>query len=369
MSGEEAGKVFYDNKLFRRKGAAPKRIQKSLFGENGVQAMDGVAHKHRKLMFMSIMRPESIEQLEKLTMAHWQIISSRWRNNDKLFLFDEAQEIMCRIACQWSGVPLQYKEVSKRSKDLGKLVDAFGAVGPRYWQGKCARKTTEKWIEDIIVKARTHKLNPAEDTALYEIAWHRDLNGKLLSTKIAAVELINILRPIVAIATYITFGALALYRHPKCLNKLQSGNDNYLKMFVQEVRRFYPFAPCVGARVRSDFIWKQYHFKKGTLVLFDLYGTNHDSHIFNRPNDFWPERFSNWESNLFDFVPQGGGDHSNGHRCPGEGVTIGIMKVSFDFLANYLDYKVPKQNLKYSLCRIPTLPKSRFEINKVRHIK
>jgi len=367
LRGEEAAKVFYDNRRFKRKGATPKRIQKSLFGENGVQAMDGVAHKHRKLMFMLIMTPDRLEQLEKLTIEHWQIISSKWRSSDKLVLFDEVQEIMCRIACQWAGVPLQYKEVGKRSNDLSKMVDAFGAIGPRYWQGKCARKRTEKWIGDIIIQVRTHKLTPAEGTAIYAIAWHRDLKGKLLSTQIAAVELINILRPIVAIATYITFGALALHQHPECLKKIQAGDDNYKEMFVQEVRRFYPFAPCVGARVRSDFTWKQYHFKKGALVLFDIYGTNHDSHIWKNPYEFWPERFSNWQSNLFDFVPQGGGDHYNGHRCPGEGVTIDIMKASFDFLTNYLDYKVPKQNLNYSLRRMPTLPKSRFVINKVRH--
>ncbi len=366
MSGEEAAKVFYDNNLFKRKGATPKRIQKTLFGENGVQAMDGTAHKYRKLMFMSIMTPQNVNKLTNITIGHWQITSAKWKEKDKLVLFDEAQKILCRAACQWAGVPLQEVEVCLRAKDLGKMVDAFGAVGPRYWEGKCARLRTEKWIKEIIIKVRTHKLSPAEDTAAYTIAWHRNKDEKLLNAQIAAVELINILRPIVAIATYITFSALALYEHPSCEYKLRTEDLKYKQMFVQEVRRFYPFAPFVGARVRRDFKWKQYQFKKGTLVVFDIYGTNHDAHYWKKPDEFWPERFDEWDNNPYSFIPQGGGEYSSGHRCPGEGATIELMKASVCFLVNNLDYKVPKQNLNYCLTRMPTLPKSKFVINKVK---
>ncbi|CAB3389417.1 protein of unknown function [Kyrpidia spormannii] len=36
-----------------------------------------------------------------------------------------------------------------------------------------------------------------------------------------AVELINVLRPIVTIATFITFSALALHEHPECKEKIR----------------------------------------------------------------------------------------------------------------------------------------------------
>lgn len=369
MSGAEAASIFYDNKKFKRKGVAPKRIQKTLFGKNGVQALDGGKHRDRKLMFMSIMTPENMNILTKLTKAHWEIVSNTWKAGDKIVLFDEAQVIMCRTACHWTGVPLEKAQEKFRAKDLGMMVDGFGALGLRYYEGKCARTRTEAWIRDMIEQVRTHKLSPNEETALYKIAWHRDQEEKLLSTQIAAVELINIIRPIVAIATYITFGALAMHQYPACRNKLRSDDKEYMEMFVQEVRRFYPFAPFVGARVRKDFMWRQCHFKKGMLVIFDIYGTNHDSKIWRHPDEFKPERFRNWKENPFAFVPQGGGDTSKGHRCPGEGVTIAIMKTSFEYLLNNVSYKVPKQNLKFCLRRIPTLPKSRFIIKKEKLIR
>jgi fatty-acid peroxygenase len=140
-------------------------------------------------------------------------------------------------------------------------------------------------------------------------------------------------------------------------------------MFVQEVRRFYPFGPFVGARVRNDFTWRRYSFRKGTLVLLDIYGTNHDSRLWVLPNRFLPERFENRNDTPYDLIPQGGGNTKYGNRCPGEVLTIKIMKLGMKFLTNHLDYEVPVQDLSYSLSRIPTLPKSRFIMSNIKYIK
>lgn len=367
MTGEDAAKVFYDNNYMKRKDVAPKRIQKTLTGQNGVQGLDGRAHTNRKQMFMSIMTPENLKVLIDYTNNQWEINSAGW-NNKNIVLFDEAQIIMCQVACKWAGIPLHNNEIKNRASDLGKMIDGFGAVGLRYWQGRSARKKSEKWIREIINKIRSKKLSPAKSSAAYTIAWHLDEHKKLLSTQIAAVELLNIIRPMVAIATYITFGALAMYEHPECRQQLQLRNNDYNQMFVQEIRRFYPFTPYVGAKVKKSFTWKQYYIKKGTLVLLDIYGTNHDQRLWLDPYEFNPERFRDWADNGFTFMPQGGGDSSKGHRCAGELVTIEVMKASLDFITNHLTYKVPKQNLSYRLTRIPTLPKSRFIMSKVKYI-
>lgn len=71
MGGKEAAEVFYDNEKFIRNGAAPKRVQKTLFGEKGVQTLDGEAHTHRKKMFMSLMTPEKLEELKNITTNQW----------------------------------------------------------------------------------------------------------------------------------------------------------------------------------------------------------------------------------------------------------------------------------------------------------
>ncbi len=366
MRGEEAAKIFYDPERFQRTGAAPKRVQKTLFGMNAVQGMDGEAHTHRKLLFMSLMTPPHQKRLAELTMEQWQASISKWEGAEKVVLFDEATDILCRIACHWAGVPLQESEVKERAADFATMVDAFGAVGPRHWKGRRARTRAEEWIKKVIEDARAGKLKAEEDSALHAMAFHKELNGSQLDTQMAAVELINVLRPIVAIATFITFTALALHEHPEYKKKLQSGNSDDLERFAQEVRRFYPFGPFVGARVRKDFIWNQCEFKEGMLVLLDMYGTNHNPRLWENPNDFFPERFKEWKGSLFDFIPQGGGDPAKGHRCPGEGITVEVMKASLDFLANKIEFEVPDQDLSYSLVKMPTLPESGFIITNIR---
>jgi len=367
MTGKEAAELFYDNRYFKRKGVAPGRIQKTLFGAGGVQGLDGEEHRHRKAMFMSLMTPERLHALDQITKKQWEIAIDNWENSDiPIVLFDEAEKIMCRIACQWAGVPLWAKNLELRTKDLSAMIDAFGAVGPRHWQGRKARNRAERWIGYIIRQVRTGKLAVSEETALYQIAWHEDLRGNLLDTHIAAVELLNILRPIVAIGRFITFGAVALYEHPETRDKFVAHTSSYSQMFVQEVRRYYPFGPFLGALVKQDFTWKNYDFQKNTLVLLDLYGTNHNSQHWKHPELFWPERFSEWDGSPFDFIPQGGGDYNSGHRCAGEWITIQIMRISLEFLVKKIDYDVPEQDLSYSMVRMPSIPKSRFIIENVK---
>ncbi len=120
--------------------------------------------------------------------------------------------------------------------------------------------------------------------------------------------------------------------------------------------------------MKKDFVWKNCEFKKGASVMLDLYGTNHDSRLWENPNEFRPERFQGREENKFDFIPQGGGDPANGHRCPGEGMTVEVMKTSLAFLANEIEYDVPSQDLSFSLSRMPALPESGFVISDVRRI-
>ena len=101
-------------------------------------------------------------------------------------------------------------------------------------------------------------------------------------------------------------------------------------------------------------------------MLLDIYGTNHDPKIWNNPYEFNPLRFKDRARNLYSFIPQGGGEYLTGHRCPGEAITLEIMKVFLDFFINKIEYRLPKQNLSYNLHRIPTLPESGFIISGIR---
>ncbi|WP_172199828.1 cytochrome P450 [Saccharibacillus qingshengii] len=366
IGGKEAAELFYDTSKFQRSGAIPKRIQKSLFGENAIQTLDGDAHRHRKMLFMSLMSRERLDVFMELLAEEWEAAADRWAQLEELELFGESQELLHRAACRWAGVPVEEKTARQRANDMGDMVEAFGAVGPRHAAGRRARRRTEDWLEGYILDLRAGEVKAPEDTAAYAMAFHRDLQDRELDARMAAIELLNIVRPIVAIGRYVVFSAIALHEHPEYRAKLAADEGKYRQWFVQETRRYYPFTPFLGASVIHDFTWQGHEFEEGTMVLLDIYGTTHDPKLWEEPDTFKPERFEHWGGSPFDLIPQGGGDHRGGHRCAGEWLTIDAMAVSLEFLANRLEYEVPEQDLGLSLSRMPALPESRFVMKNVR---
>lgn len=368
IGGSEAAELFYNPDLFLRNGAAPKHVQKTLFGENTIQSMDGKEHLARKAIFLSLTSEDCQTKLANLVQQALLASVKEWEDAGRVTVFHEAKNVLCRAACQWAGVPLEDSEIGPRAEDFSAMIDGFGAIGPRYLKGKIARDRTENWIGRIIDDVRSGKLRSEPDSGLSVMAMLKDTNEIPVDAGMAAKELINLIRPIVAIATYIAFTALALHEHPEWKEKLMSEDEKAAEIFIQEVRRYYPFTPFLGARVKKDFLWKQCEFKKGMLVLLDVYGTNHDERLWDDPNLFNPSRFKNKAVGLYEFIPQGGGDPATGHRCPGEGIATEVMKTFLNFFVNDIHYEVPAQDFSFSLDRIPTRPKSGFIITGVKGV-
>lgn len=366
MGGIEAAQLFYDTDKFKREGAAPNRLIQTLFGKGAVQTLDGEMHKQRKEMFMSLMYDDNIKKLRDIVKGQWEIATEYWKQKERIIFYEEIKELLCISACKWAGISLSKDEIKNVTADLSAMFESPASLGAKHWQGRNARNRVEKWIKELVVEVRNGQINPPEKSALHIFTWQRNISGDFLEPEIVAVEVINILRPIVAISIYINFILLALYHYPEEKKKLANGNETYSYMFIQEVRRFYPFFPILVAKVRKNFIWKGYKFEENTLTFLDLYGTNHDPKLWENPDIFAPERFKHWEDNHFVFIPQGGGEYLTGHRCAGEKVTIEVMKESINYLINEIDYDVPEQDLSYSLVTIPSIPKSKIILENIK---
>ena len=366
MGGKEAAELFYDTEKFKREGAAPNRLVQTLFGKKAIQTLDGESHEHRKGMFMSLMSPDNLNRLKKILNEQWEDAARKWEKKDQVIFYEEVQQILCLAACRWAGVPVPEEGIEQLTNDLGAMYESPAALGPNHWKGRKARNRVEKWVQELVGQVRDGQINPSEQTALHTFAWQRDLDGELLDPEIVSVEVINILRPIVAISIFVNFTMLALHHYPEEKKKLILDDGKYVTMFIQEVRRYYPFFPLVAARVKKDFVWNDYMFEKNTLTCLDLYGTNHDPEVWENPDLFNPNRFAEWEGSPFGFIPQGGGEYLMGHRCAGEWVTIEIMKESLNYLMNGMDYDVPDQDLSYSMVSIPSIPHSKIIIQNIK---
>lgn len=360
LKGPEAAALFYDVDRFKREGAMPSPIRKTLLGDGGVQGLDGDAHRRRKQLFMDLMAPERIRVLGELFEAELMRAAAGWASDGReITFYDELHPMLTRAVCAWAGVPIEAAEVQGRARELRALFDAAGARGPRHLWSRYARRKVDHWLSRVVEAIRDGGQTPDEDTAAFRIAHARELNGELLAANIAAVELANVLRPTVATAVYVVLLAHALHTHPEAAQVAREGPVQR-NAFIQGVRRFYPFFPSLIARVRQPFTWRGLSFPADRQVILDLYGTNHDPSAWADPDAFRPGRFAAHPPGPFDFVPQGGGDHLAGHRCPGEWIVVEIMERAFEVLTRRIRYEVPQQDLGLDFGRLPALPRSRF---------
>lgn len=365
MRGAATAQIFYAGDRFTRVGAMPVSVLKLLQDYGSVQLLDGAPHRQRKRMFLSIGSPPEAARLASFFAHEWNRRLERWDGADRVVLFDELRPMLTRAVAAWAGVPLDKAEVEPRTREFSEMIEGTGSVGPRNWRALWLRERSERWARDIIKKVRSGDIHASRDCPVGIIAAHRDLDGKEPDVKTAAVELLSVQRAVVAAARFIVFAAKTLHEYPEAGRRIATADGEYLDHFVQEVRRLSPFFPFIGGRVRRPFEWRGYAFPKGRWVIFDLCGTNRDPRSWQDPAAFRPERFAD-APNAFEFVPQGAGDASATHRCPGEELTVRLMKTAVRLLLDRTRYVVPDQDLSVNLSRFPALPRSGFVISRPR---
>ena len=91
-----------------------------------------------------------------------------------------------------------------------------------------------------------------ENIALYAFASATDLDGELLPVDVAAVELLNIIRPTIALTVWAALMGDALFNGSDIYNELKADFNRLQDSFIQEMRRYYPFFPMLPAISLQD---------------------------------------------------------------------------------------------------------------------
>ncbi|MFE0850169.1 cytochrome P450 [Streptomyces rochei] len=365
VRGPDAVRFFYDEAHVHRHGAVPAPVLDTLFGQGAVHTLDGDAHRARKELFLPLLDPDRVAGLTEHVTAAWDEAVHDWSGRDRVVLFDEAGVVLTRGVCRWAGLPGEAVDAESLARDLIAMVDGFASPGPRHLRARRARSRQEARTARLIEDVRSGAVTAPDGSVLERVARHRDAPDRPLDARTAAVELLNVLRPTVAVSWFVAFSAHALHRWPAHRERLRAGDDAFATAFAHEVRRFYPFAPFLGGRVVTDLTWRGASVPAGGILLLDVYGQNHDEDLWGDPYTFRPERFLDRPPGRDELIPQGGADPATGHRCPGERITVGLLEALAVRLAR-LEYTVPVQDLRIPLRRIPTRPRSGFAVTGVR---
>jgi fatty-acid peroxygenase len=281
-----------------------------------------------------------------------------WPRRAPFTLFDELVRVYGTCVIPWSGVAVDSGEAELAARRMAAIVDGFGFDPVAYPRACWARWWADRWAERIVRAAREGQPSPPSGTMLHALVTG---SGRELPVETAAVELLNILRPTVAVAWLGAFAVIELARSPEHGPALaEPGARTARWHFVDEVRRTAPFVPALAGRVRRDTTFRGHRLAQGDLVVLDVPGTNHRS--WGDPGLFRPARFAERTPNAFEHVPQGGGDPREGHRCPGEPVAMTLLDRTLQAFAGMV---FTISGGATSLRRIPASPAGRLVVTSV----
>jgi fatty-acid peroxygenase len=347
----DAARAFYDESLARRAGAVPPPLAWLLFGRGAVHGTDGTLHRDRKRLLLDVLDPDTLGDLVADVGDDLERRIGSWPGR-QVDLHDELVIAYGRAALRWAGLDLAPREADDVSRRLAQIVDGFGFAWPAYALAWRSRRWAERWARTIVDDVRTGRTAPPDASALRRIA------DSGLDERTAAVELLNVLRPTVAVAWLGVFAAWALARasadERARLRDPSAVHERYA--FAQEVRRTTPFVPALTAvAVRGGEI-SGVRVRAGDRLLLDVIGIDHHRDHWAEPHQFRPDRFLDRDAltaaAAFDLVPQGGG-HPSGHRCPGESLTARLLSQTVRVLAAVETDLAPAD---VDAARMPTLP-------------
>jgi fatty-acid peroxygenase len=355
VRGQEGVDLFYDTERVERRAATPGPIARTLFGRGAVHTLDDAAHRHRKQLFLEVTGPRSVAHLRELVARKWARELESWVQRGTGTVLPAAVAVFGEAVQEWAGAADSPAVMARRSRDLGLIIDGFATPSPAWLRARWARRRADAWAARVITDVRHGRRRPGRSTAASVMANATDLDGSLLPARTAAVELLNVLRPTVAVAYYAAFAALELEANPDLSDRCATGDPDSVEKFCQEVRRMSPFVPQLAGRSRCPFTWQGQQVDEGDRVVLDIYGTDNDPHAWSDANTFDPERFGSGAAERPDFIPQGGGHLETGHRCPGEGIAMALLRTVVATLSR-LDWSIHPDDRVYSLRRVPARP-------------
>lgn len=115
-------------------------------------------------------------------------------------------------------------------------------------------------------------------------------------------------------AASLAFTLLLLAKHKAYQNTIAGGDMDMTLAIYKESLRLYPPAYMLARQTTSQDDLLGFKIKKSDQVLVGIASMQRNSQYFERPNDFYPERFLKKLSHPFAFIPFGAG----GKSCVGE---------------------------------------------------
>jgi len=164
----------------------------------------------------------------------------------------------------------------------------------------------------------------ARDDVLSMLLLARDEDGRGLSDRELRDELMTLL---VAghetTATALSWAVERLLRHPEKMDRLASGDEEYLDAVCKETLRLRPVIPIVARRLVEPMTIGGHDLPAGVTVAPCIHLVHRREDVYPDPRAFRPERFLEKPAGTYTWIPFGGGVR----RCIGASFALQEMQI------------------------------------------
>ena len=354
--GTSAVRSFYEGDRFTRVGAVPRSVVHSLQDVGSVQTLTGYPHHVRKSLFTKLLLDgERSTALVDAFSGRW---DAAWAEaaGHTIDVRTWSGRVLADAVLTWLGVDEPVESRRALAGQCLAMIDGAGSFGPRNWIGRLRRLSTERWASDTVELARYRDPSTPIGLLASEL---RDAG-----TAVAARELLNLLRPTVAVSHFIVFAALALHLRPQWRERIAS-EPHAATAFAQEVRRTTPFFPAIGGIATTPVTIGEAQVAPGDWVLVDLFATDRHPREWSHAWSFDPARFAGpsplsgggEHAGEHPVVAQGAGDYGTTHHCPGEPRTVDLLAHAVRRMAS-AEWSLAPGDHRVDLGRLPARPRT-----------
>jgi cytochrome P450 len=334
--------------------AAGNSPVRPVMGAHSVVVLTGPEHMRQRKLLLPPFHGERMREYEAVIIEATGRDMASWPLGNPMSLHQRTRAVTLEVILR-AVFGVDGERMGPLSRAIGELMRPLGTVrmlklalrrpGPDRPAGAIGRALEE--LDGVIYQELARR------RAVSDLAERRDILSLLLQARdedgraMTDVELRDELVTLLlagheTTATSVAWAVERLIRHPAKLSRLVAEIDGgeseeYLNGVVSETLRVRPVVPIVARTLQEDFELGGFRLAAGTTVAPSIYLTNRNPRIYERPDEFMPERFLESPPETFSWIPFGGGIR----RCIGASFATLEMKLMLRTILAELSPSLP----------------------------
>jgi cytochrome P450 len=207
----------------------------------------------------------------------------------------------------------------------GRLMRCTAAVDRALYAEMARRREDPRADQDDVLSL----LLDAHDEA-GEPMTDKEIRDQLLTMLVAGHE---------TTATALAWAFERMLRHPRVLERLRAdlddGDSRYLDAAIKESLRLRPVVPITARKLSAPLVVGGRRYASGTVLMPCIFLLHRNPKVYDKPDEFRPERFLDGQPATYAWIPFGGGVR----RCLGASFALLEMRIVIEAVLRHLDLR------------------------------